>query len=211
MKKLSSPDKAKKFLSWFCADKWIDELLGDLEEEFIDNADEKGLMRARFIYYWEVFLLLRPHIWKRKTQNSRFMLKSYIRSAYRNLVNHKVYGFINISGLSIGITCFLLIGFYVYDELSYDKFFKDSERIHRIALERVYPTNTRYFGSSPVNLAPVILENYPEVESVGRLHRLFFQNQVTVDLGEQSFIEKKYLFADEHFFEVFQGKKIFYF
>ena len=201
----SPPKLARRFLEWFCEDHWIDELLGDLEEEFEDNIKLKGRRKANLIYYWEVILFLRPHIIrkKQKTQNTPPMLKNYIKSAYRNLVGNKVYSTINISGLAIGITCCLLISFYVYDELSYDKFFKDSERIYRVALERVYPTNTRYFGSSPVNLAPVILDNYPEVEEAGRLHRLFFRNQTIVNLGDRSFIEEKYLFGDENFFKVF--------
>jgi len=131
------------------------------------------------------------------------MLRNYIKSAYRSLLKNKVYAAINIFGLSVGITCCLLISLFVYDEISYDEFFKDSERIYRVALERKYPNNTRYFGSSPVNLVPVLMENYPEVEEAGRLHRLFFQNQIIVNLGEESFIEDKYLFADRDFFKVF--------
>jgi putative ABC transport system permease protein len=54
---------------------------------------------------------------------------------------------------------------YVHYELSYDKFFEDSDRIYRIALERKYPDHTRNFASSSVMLAPTLLENYPEVET----------------------------------------------
>lgn len=99
--------------------------------------------------------------------------------------------------------CCFLISLYVYDELSYDKFFEKSDRIYRVALERKYPTNSRFFGSSPVNLAQSLTESFPEVEVAGRLHRLFFQDQIQVTIGDRSFVEKKYLFADENFFKVF--------
>ena len=203
--KSSPPKYAQRLLRWFCDDQWIKEILGDLDEEYQDNIKVKSRFKAKLIYYYEVILFMRPHIWKRssETQNTPLMLRNYIKSAYRNLLKNKVYGAINISGLSVGIACCLLISLYVYDETSYDKFFDDSDRIYRVALERKYPTNTRFFGSSPVNLAPTILDNYPEVEEAGRLHRLFFQNQVTVDFGDRSFIEENYLFADNNFFKVF--------
>ncbi|HEY5690073.1 MAG TPA: ABC transporter permease [Cyclobacteriaceae bacterium] len=131
------------------------------------------------------------------------MFKNYLNSAIRSLLKNKVYGAISIFGLSIGLLCCFLISLYVYDELSFDKFFKHSDRVYRVALERKYPTNSRFFGSSPVNLAQTITESFPEVEAAGRLHRLFFQDQIKVSVGDRSFVEKKYLFADENFFKVF--------
>ncbi len=196
------PKRPQKLLTWFCKDEWVDELLGDLEEEFKDNVNERGRKKAIVTYYKQVILLLRPHILKRK-ERTPSMFRNYIKSAYRSLLKNKAYSIINISGLTVGIACCLLISLYVYDEMSYDKFFKDSDRIYRVALERVYPTNTRFFGSSPVNMAPTLLENYPEVEEAGRLHRLFFQNEIVVDIGEKTFIEDQYLFADNNFFKVF--------
>ncbi len=196
------PKRPQQLLTWFCKDEWVDELLGDLEEEFKDNVNEKGRNRAILSYYKQVILLLRPHILKRK-ERTPSMFRNYIKSAYRSLLKNKAYSIINISGLTVGIACCLLISLYVHDEMSYDKFFKDSDRIYRVALERVYPTNTRFFGSSPVNMAPTLLENYPEVEEAGRLHRLFFQNEIVVAIGEKTFIEDEYLFADNNFFNVF--------
>jgi putative ABC transport system permease protein len=200
--KVHPPKKAQKILTRFCKDEWVDELLGDLEEEFKDNVESKGKKKAVFSYYKQVILLLRPHILKRK-ERTPSMFRNYIKSAYRSLLKNKIYGAINISGLTVGIACCLLISLYVYDEMSYDKFFDDSNRIYRVALERVYPTNTRFFGSSPVNMAPTLKENYPEIEEAGRLHRLFFQNEIVVTIGDKTFIEDKYLFADNNFFKVF--------
>lgn len=200
-----SPKGAQRLLTWFCHQYWMNELLGDLDEEFKDNVESIGRRKAVIAYYWQVILLVRPHILKKRkeTQNPSFMLRNYIKSAYRSLLKNKAYGAINISGLAVGIACCMLISFYVYDELSYDKFFNDSDRIYRVALERQYPTNTRFFGSSPVNLAPILKDNYPEVEEAGRLHRLFFQNQIVVELGDRTFTEENYLFAGENFFKVF--------
>lgn len=203
MDNLRPPRYAQKILSWFCDQQWLDELLGDLEEEFIDNAKSRGRRKAVRIYYIQVLLLLRPHILRKYKGTQPIMFRNYIKSAYRSLLKNKAYSLINISGLTVGIACCLLISLYVKDEMSYDNFFDDSDRIYRVALERKYPTNTRFFGSSPVNLATVLGENYPEVEEAGRLHRLFFQNEIVVTIGDKTFIEDKYLFADSSFFDVF--------
>jgi putative ABC transport system permease protein len=199
------PKFARNLLTLFCDEYWLDELLGDLEEEYKDNIKSRGRTRANLICYWQVLLLIRPHILKNnnRTHNTTIMIRNYIKSAYRSLLKNKVYGAINILGLTVGIACCLLISLYVRDEVSYDNFFKDSDRIYRVALERVYPTNTRFFGSSPVNMAPTLKENYPEIEEAGRLHRLFFQNEIVVTIDDKTFIEEKYLFADSSFFKVF--------
>lgn len=59
------------------------------------------------------------------------MIKNYFKIAWRNIIRNKVSSFINITGLSIGITSVILILFYVQDELGYDRFFKQSDHISR--------------------------------------------------------------------------------
>ncbi len=131
------------------------------------------------------------------------MFKNYLKTAYRSLLKNKIYTLISILGLSVGIVCCLFIAMYVRFESSYDNFFENSDRIYRIALERVYPERVRNFASSPVTIAPTLIDNYPEVEAATRMHRLFFNPEVPVQVGDQSFIETKYFFADSLFFEVF--------
>ncbi|MDW3195397.1 MAG: ABC transporter permease [Cytophagales bacterium] len=200
------PKLAQYFVQWFCDDTWKDEVLGDLEEQFLDNM-EKSLWLARLIYWWEAFRFLRPHI-LRKTQklNHTMMTINHIKISYRNLARNKVYAFINIIGLSVGIASMILIGLYVHFETSYDQFFSNSERIYRVALHRVYPTRTKDFGTSSINLAPVLKRDYPQVEEATRLHRLFFQNEIPVQIEgrDKAFIEKRFLFADSLFFRVFE-------
>ncbi|GAB5526455.1 MAG: ABC transporter permease [Roseivirga sp.] len=209
--KYRPPKTALRLLEYFCADQWIDEITGDLQEQFEDNAAAKSLFSARAIYWWEVFRLLRPHIFKRNKTYNRTMLNfNHIKISYRNLLKNKVYAFINILGLSIGIASVMLIAIYVNYETSYDNFFKDSDRTYRIALERVYPGRAKTFGTSSILLAPTLRENYPQVEAVTRLHRLFFNPEVPVsfDENEKVFIEDKFLFADSLFFQVFSHEFI---
>ena len=132
------------------------------------------------------------------------MLKSFFTAAYRNFRNNKVYAITNAMGLAVGMSCCLMISLYVSYEMSYDTFFRENDRIYRVALERKYPDRTRFFGSSPVTLAPTLMENYPEVELATRLHKLFFRSNLAVTREDnESFSENKFLFADSLFFQVF--------
>ena len=60
------------------------------------------------------------------------MLLNYLKIAYRNFVKQKVYSIVNIGGLAIGLTCFILIFLYIQDELSYDRFHSKSDRTYRL-------------------------------------------------------------------------------
>ena len=132
------------------------------------------------------------------------MFKNYLKTAYRSLLKNKIYTLISILGLSVGIVCCLFIAMYVRFESSYDHFFEDSDRIYRISLERIYPERVRNFASSPVTIAPVLIDNYPEVEAATRIHRLFFNPEVPVQVEGESFVETRYYFADSLFFKVFE-------
>ncbi len=131
------------------------------------------------------------------------MFKNYFKTAYRSLLKSKIYTAISILGLSVGIVCCLFIAMYIWFESSYDDFFPDSERIHRISLERVYPERVRNFASSPVTIAPVLLDNYPEVEAATRMHRLFFNSETPIQIEDESYIETQFYYADSLFFDVF--------
>lgn len=185
---------------------WQDEVLGDLEEKYSDLLLKGNKVRAKLQLYYEVLRWIRPHVFKRPQRNNFFMLTyNHIKISYRSLLRNKVFALVNILGLSIGIASVVLIGLYVNYETSYDKFFKDSDHVYRLALNRIYPNRTKFFGTSSVMLAPTLEENYPQVESVTRLHRLFFNNniEVTIDESNESFDETKFLFADSAYFDVF--------
>ena len=127
----------------------------------------------------------------------------FLKISWRHLLRDKVFGLINLTGLAVGIASVLLISMYVHSELSFDSFFQDSDRIYRIPLHRVYPDRTRDFASSAITLAPVLKENYPEVEAVTRLHRMYFRNELPVQVGDRVFLEPRVRFADQDFFHVF--------
>lgn len=101
------------------------------------------------------------------------MFRNYLTVAIRNLLRHKVYSAINMMGLTIGIVCSLAILLFVRHELSYDTHHKNADRIYRATLEWHYEnSSTGYYGTTSGLLATTLLQNYPAIEQVVRLHNV---------------------------------------
>ena len=95
------------------------------------------------------------------------MLKNYLKVALRNLLKHKVYSFINILGLAVGIAAGVLIVLYVFDELSYDRFHVNADRTYRVVADWSNKGDSRIHQlGTPSVLARTIRGIYPQVESL---------------------------------------------
>lgn len=128
------------------------------------------------------------------------MFKSYLKITIRNLQRYKEYSAINILGLAVGLTCFLLISVYVRHELTYDRFHEKAERIYRIGVKIERGDLVRRMAWSQVPLGPALHADFPETEHVVR----FWRASRPVVLHEQNaFREKKFYFTDAEVFEVF--------
>ncbi|MEM9338500.1 MAG: ABC transporter permease [Bacteroidota bacterium] len=97
------------------------------------------------------------------------MLKNHIRVASRNLIKHKFFSTLNIGGLSVGLTCFMLVLLYWFHETSYESFRKDAERIYRVDIHKNYGGVLSASAEIGQGTAPVLLSDFPEVEEVVRL------------------------------------------
>ncbi|MDH5743846.1 MAG: ABC transporter permease, partial [Candidatus Aminicenantes bacterium] len=94
------------------------------------------------------------------------MFMNYIRIALRNFKRQKIYSFINLAGLSLGLACFILISLWVQHEMSYDRFHAKKDRIFRL-LNAIDNGN---FGTSVSHaLGPELKEKYPEIEDSCRV------------------------------------------
>ncbi len=132
------------------------------------------------------------------------MLRNYLKTAYRNLVRHKAFSMINIAGLALGLTTCLLIGLFVYDELQYDKFLPEGDRVYRIYNDM----SAREAGSTVAPVPPMfgttLEQEFPQVEQVARILMLQFDANNLVEVGEKRLYENGRTFTDPTFFEVFQ-------
>ena len=126
------------------------------------------------------------------------MLSNYIKVAIRNLLRQKGFSFINIFGLALGITCTALIGMWVNDELSYDRFHNDYDRMYRITA--TLPEMKVHAAVSSAPLAMAIKNEIPEVDEAVRISSA---NRDLVQVGDVKFEEKGIIYADSNFFRVF--------
>ncbi|NIM91500.1 MAG: FtsX-like permease family protein [Candidatus Aminicenantes bacterium] len=97
------------------------------------------------------------------------MFKSYLIIAFRNLRKQKIYSLINISGLALGMTAFLIIAFWVWHEISHDRFHEHAGRIYRVAEKRHFPDQVRLNNRTPGPLCTALKENFPEIRSAARV------------------------------------------
>jgi putative ABC transport system permease protein len=126
------------------------------------------------------------------------MLSNYFKVAIRNLLRQKGFSFINIFGLALGISCTALIGMWVNDELSYDKFNKDFQREYRITA--TLPELKVHAAVTPAPLAQALQTEIPEIEEAVRISSF---HKDLIQVGDVKFEEKDILFADSNFFKVF--------
>jgi len=133
------------------------------------------------------------------------MFKNFIKVAFRNLVKHKFYSIINILGLAIGLTCSILIGLYIQNELSYDKHNENYKRIYRLESHFKIQDSDDLFAATALPLAPALKVEFPSVEEYVRFSQM--DNNLFNYDGEKFFEDNVY-YADSTVFNVFTHKFI---
>ncbi|MEJ7644713.1 MAG: ABC transporter permease [Chryseolinea sp.] len=133
------------------------------------------------------------------------MINNYLTFAWRSLRKNRGYSLINILGLVIGIASSCMLYVYVSHELSFDTFHVKSDRIFRIlTIDKRDPEKVRRYGVASAPLGPELVNSYPQVLEMVRLHR--FVGQVVFELNGDNFQERNWYSADANFFEVFDFK-----
>jgi putative ABC transport system permease protein len=126
------------------------------------------------------------------------MLKNYLRIIYRNLLRSKVFSILNIAGLAVGMAAAILIGLWVQNERSTDRFYKNTDRLYQLYSRDKFNGQTHAWPSTPEVLKPVLQTNYPEVETSTRYAFINF----LVSAGEKRFVLSG-SFADSSFLTMF--------
>lgn len=133
------------------------------------------------------------------------MFKNYLTITLRNFKKHKVYSFINVAGLAIGIACSLFVFLFVWDELRYDRFHEKADRIYRIAQYIHIEDRVDSALPTPPILADTLLQDFPQIEAAARIKQ---DSWSIVKYGENRFEEVNIYGVDSSFFEVFSFKLI---
>lgn len=129
------------------------------------------------------------------------MLSNYFKIALRNLSRNKGFSFINLFGLTIGITCCLLIGLYIANELSFDKYHANADRIWRVSRKFTNKDGSMqlHLGHLAPPFAPLLKNDFPDIEEATRL----FSYTATFRHGDQLYIEDQFYATEPNFLKIF--------
>jgi putative ABC transport system permease protein len=208
MRKTNEPPKpprwADQLLEWCCPPRLLEDVQGDLQEVFGRQVKTEGIAKAQRAYWRAVLAYVRPFYLSRKPKPLpkpifTDMLRNYFILAFRNLVKHKAFSVINISGLTVSLVACLMIGLYVRHELNYDTFHVNHKRIYRLVTDVETPTETQNLSITSGPMAAGLQGAFPEVEAVVRV----MKNNLLVQVGEKPFQENEVFFADSTLFDVF--------
>ncbi|MBX2943394.1 MAG: ABC transporter permease [Cyclobacteriaceae bacterium] len=130
------------------------------------------------------------------------MIRNYFKVAFRSLSRNSTFTLVNVLGLVIGISFSCMLYIYVSNELSYDTFHSKSDRTYRIITNDLRdPNNPRQYGVTSPQVGKALLEDFPEVEEMVRLHQ--YSGQVVFEVNGEKFQERNWFTADSNFFNVF--------
>ncbi|HWM61885.1 MAG TPA: ABC transporter permease, partial [Rhizomicrobium sp.] len=126
------------------------------------------------------------------------MFRNYLTIALRNIVRHKLYSFINIAGLAVGLACVVFIMLFIRDELSFDSWVPDSGNLYRVDVDAELPGRpVDHFALAPFVLGGFMKDHLPEVTAMTRL----WDVPMTVQVGDRQFLDDTNE-ADPDFFTV---------
>src|SRR6185312_3103400 len=126
------------------------------------------------------------------------MIRNYFKIAFRRLLKNKLYTSVNFIGLTVGIASCLLIGLFIINDLSYDRFHKNGDNIVRMVMQ-YGEGGKQMVALCGTKTGPQLKRTFPQVESYARL----INSTVTVKSGTVIYDEKRFLFADSSFFSMF--------
>ncbi len=210
--KNNPPQWALRFLAWFCPEHLYEEIEGDLIQRF--NRDLKGVpkdrsvksighikRRARRRFVLNALRFFRPGIIFRNrysiSTNPFIMVSHFLKIFYRTTRRNAGYSFINLSGLCMGLVCGIFIMLWVLDEVSYDTFHADNERIYKVMVNHKFPDATKTYDYTPGPLANA-LKDLPEVEASGRIVE---NDNILLRYKDFAFFEKA-VYADTSVFRI---------
>jgi ABC-type antimicrobial peptide transport system permease subunit len=174
------------------------QVLTPLDEAHQDICQREGSASA-FRWYWLQLLKALPDFAKKTLIRRAIMIKSTLKFSFRNLKKYPFFSMINTMGLTISMSCFILIFLWISHELSYDAFHENFKRIYRVGNYDIDDNDDIYYAVTSGPLAGVLKEKFPEVEQTVRVA----DHQGWLEYGSKKFRENSILCAGPAFLEVF--------
>lgn len=198
------PQWPATILRWLCDPELFDEIIGDMDEMFAMWVRMYGEKKARRMYVLHMIKFLRPFIFKKRTKYSNAMTLNYTKVAWRNISRNKAFALINVVGLSLGLTCAIVIYTLVTYHRSFDTFHPDTEHTYRMVFE-FHGEQLETMEWVPQPLGKAFKNDFAFADKVARIRG--YRN-VIVSLPEEpdnkKFEEKSAVaFVESAFFELF--------
>ncbi len=203
-----------RILAWLekvCPDHLWEPIGGDLVEQFHLNSERRGSSYARWKLLKSVVGFLRPAVLFRKDKyhrstsfNSVPMLYNYLKISFRNLRKQGLFTAINVFGLAVGLTASILIILWVSDELAFDRFHQDSDRIFQVMENRYGSEGTIHTAENTrTPLLPLLDANFSHHSGITRV----WPGRLLLQSGDKGFYEAG-IYADADFFKVFSFEEV---
>lgn len=156
------PSLAERFLCFFLKQELLEEVLGDLEEDYNATLRKHSEKRAAFQYWLQVLNYLRPFAIKNFQSPEIYpaMFSHNVKISYRTILKSKTFSLINIGGLALGMTVFIFIALWIYDEYSFNKNHEHYDRIVQVMRKDISPDGVRINSSLTGGIAVELVENY---------------------------------------------------
>lgn len=169
---IQPPQWAVRFFRWYCNDHLSEAVLGDMQELYRRRRGNLGKRRADLLFITNVLLFLQPFAIRKKryveSSNHFAMFTNYLKITWRSMSRQKMYTFIKIGGFSLGLATCMLIFLFIRHEVSYDKTYKEGDRLYRVFNDYRHSDAERW-TAFPANMASILKADYPEVELSARL------------------------------------------
>ncbi len=174
-------------------------ITSDLEEVFYAVREDKGFLAA-FFWYWYQCIAGCLRYFELSLKWSVIMFSNYLKIALRNIKKQKVFSFINIIGLAVGLACCILMFLWINDELSFDKYHENYNELYRITTKIPTSNEVTMTARTANAVGPALVEQYPDFVNYTR-YQVF--EGTMVEANGISVLNNHFGVADPSFFEMF--------
>jgi ABC-type antimicrobial peptide transport system permease subunit len=199
---ISPPQWPLKVLRFFLKKEYLEEIEGDMEEIFYENAEHLSIKKAKQIYTWEIIKLLRPILVKNldfiERINQYGMLKNYFKVSFRGLVKNPVNSFINVFGLAVAIGLAVFAYGFSQWTFSTDQFHKNKNSVYLTTFYANRDGISQQYGTAPRPLGEMLREDFAQIKNVCRV-----EDRNVVMKHSDNVFHERVRYVDPEFLEMF--------
>ncbi|MEM6320567.1 MAG: permease prefix domain 2-containing transporter, partial [Bacteroidota bacterium] len=178
-KKPLPPKSAQRFLNWFLKRSLTEEILGDLEEKFVQELKEKSPWRAKVTYWYQTFHYLRPFAIKEKLITDLipfFMFRNHLKLTFRLFAKNKTYLLINALGLGIAVACCLAAYLFIAHNIEFDSMHRPEKVANIYKIHAQQESKTGQFSENMTIAAPLAPMAALDIPGINRFTRYIPNN-----------------------------------